>query len=234
MTIVTLTGDLGSMGRIARLAATTLDYDLLEAELTVAAGAAMAFPERRLPALDRRTGGLGLRLIKLMQGYLADTGETPARSMFPGGAFEEVLSRTYGETAGPRMTADDREYFTTLQHVVAYAAKRGNVVIVGRGAQLMLAKRRDAVHLRVYCPFEERVRRVARSDRRAIAAVRERVADSDRDRGAWHRKYFGEDYAALEHYHGVVNSGRLSDAASAAAVCDLVRSLAQRRSPRRS
>ena len=228
MTVITLTGELGSMGNIGRLTAQRLDYDLLEPELTVAAAQALAFPERRIEALGKRTGGLGPRFVARLREYLAKNIGSAGRSMFAGGTVEEVMSRTYGEATGPRMTADDRQYIEALQSVVEYFAKRGNIVMVGRGTQVMLAGARNTVHVRVFCPFEERVARVAKSDRRPAAEVRRRVEESDRDRAAWHRKYFNADYQSLEHYDAVVNSGRVKDEVASDLVLEVVQRLGRR------
>lgn len=228
MTVITLTGELGSMGNIGRLTAQRLDYDLLEPELTVAAAQALAFPERRLEALGKRTGGLGPRFVTLLRQYLAKNKAVAGRSMFAGGTVEEVMSRTYGEATGPRMTADDRQYIEALQGVVQYFAKRGNIVMVGRGTQVMLAGAPNTVHVRVFCPLEERVKRVAKSDGRPPDEVRQRVEDSDRDRAAWHRKYFNADYQSLEHYDAAVNSGRLKDDIASDLVLEAVARLGRR------
>src|SRR5205823_2721089 len=116
-------------------------------------------------------------------------------------------------------------YFESLQDVVRHFARQGNMVIVGRGAQLMLANARDTVHVRVYCPFDERVQRVAKAAKSTTTAVRRRVQDSDRERDAWHRKYFGADYQALEHYHAVVNVARMSDERASVVIIDMAHAL---------
>lgn len=228
MTVVTLTGDLGSMGRIARLTAQRLDYDLLEPELTIAAAQALSFPERRIEALGKRTGGLGSRFVELLREYNRRTRSVAGRSLFAGGAVEEVMSRTYAETAGSRMTNDDRQYIEALRGVVQFFAKRGNFVMVGRGTQMILAGARDTVHIRVFCPLEERVQRVAKLNHRTPDDVRRRVEDSDRERAAWHRKYFGSDYQALEHYDAVLNADRIKDETASELVIEVSGRLAGR------
>jgi CMP/dCMP kinase len=223
MTVITLTGDLGSMGSIARLTAQHLGYDLLEPELTVQAAAALTLSEPQLEAFGERTGGLGPRFVARLREYLNHVNAVPGRSMFAGGEVEEVMSRTYGDVPGFRVTADDQRYFDALRRVVTYFAELDNIVMVGRGAQLILADKPDAVHVRVFCPIDERVRRVRESDGRSLEDVRLRVEDSDRDRDSWHRKFFDADYQRLEQYHAVVNSSRMSDETAARLIIEIVR-----------
>jgi cytidylate kinase len=59
-------------------------------------------------------------------------------------------------------------------------------------------------------------------------AASKRVQDSDRQREAWHQKYFGIDYKSPYHYHLVVNSGRITDENAAQLIADAV----HRRKPR--
>ena len=56
-------------------------------------------------------------------------------------------------------------------------------------------------------------------------AARTRIEDSDRQREAWHRKYFGIDYESPYQYDLVLNSGRLTDELAAATVVHLVHGL---------
>jgi cytidylate kinase len=66
--------------------------------------------------------------------------------------------------------------------------------LVGRGGQALLANRADALHVRVVCPAEERIRRIAQRDAMDADAARTRVEESDHQREAWHDKYLGIDY----------------------------------------
>jgi len=148
--------------------------------------------------------------------------------MMSPGALEAVLGRTYGETAVPDMRADDRQYIETMKSLILELADRGSVVIVGRGAQALLADRANAVHVRVVCDQAERIRRIAERDAMETSAAAERVRDSDVQREAWHQKYFSIDYRSPYLYHLVVNSGKLSDAHAA----ELIVSLVRKKSPR--
>lgn len=121
-----------------------------------------------------------------------------------------MLTRTYADTASPEMRPDDERYIETLRRTIEQLAERGRIVIVGRGGQAMLAGRPDVLHVRIACDVEERTRRVER-DGEPLEEARERIEHSDREREAWHHKYFDLDYRAPYHYHLMVNTGLLTD-----------------------
>src|SRR5438128_12298893 len=66
-------------------------------------------------------------------------------------------------------------YQDTIRHIITAAANTGHVVIVGRGGQVLLADRREVLHIRVVAPLELRVAYVARREGLAMDAARTRV-----------------------------------------------------------
>ncbi|MDA0366216.1 MAG: cytidylate kinase-like family protein [Chloroflexi bacterium] len=228
MSIVTLTGHLGSMGTIAVRVARELDYALADRELMTEAAAALGWSEDEVAAFDERTSGLGSRLTRMLRAFVERAGMTNVDPMMSPGALEAVLGRTYGETAIADMRPDDRQYIETLRSVIGELATRGSVVIVGRGGQSLLADHDNAVHARVVCNQDERIRRVAERDQMSVEDAGTRIRDSDTQREAWHQKYFGIDYRSPYLYHLVVNSGKVSDALAA----ELIVALARKKSPR--
>ncbi|MFA7295884.1 MAG: cytidylate kinase-like family protein [Dehalococcoidia bacterium] len=206
MSVITITGHLGSMGGVAGRVADAMGYQLVDRELVAAAAEIMGQPERDLLALDERTGSFVDRVIDVLQ-------RMGAASMTAGeaaGAFD----MTYANAAGASTTAGER-YFETLRTVMERLADEGNIVIVGRGGQGILAGRADTFHARVICAQDERIRRIAARDDMTIEASRARIEESDHQREAWHQRYLGIDYRSPYHYGLVVNTGVLTDRVAA-------------------
>jgi cytidylate kinase len=80
----------------------------------------------------------------------------------------------------PETEAD--AYREALHHVVETATRSGHVVIVGRGAQVLLARRRDVLHVRVVAPLKQRITYVARREGLDEARAQERIQLKDQDR----------------------------------------------------
>jgi cytidylate kinase len=228
MSVITLTGHLGSMGSIAVRVAQSMEFDLADRELMMEAAAALGWSEEDVEAFDERTSGLGGRLTRLLRGFIERAGRANVDPMMTSVGLEAVLGRTYGDTAGPEMQADEERYIDTLSELILAFAARGNIVIVGRGAQALLQDREDTLHIRVACPQAERIDRIVARDEMSLEDATARVKDSDQQREAWHAKYFEIDYREPYHYHLVVNSGRLSDPLAA----QLIVEAARRREPR--
>ena len=79
-------------------------------------------------------------------------------------------------------SAEPRAYQDTMRHIITTAADTGHVVIVGRGGQVLLADKRDVLHIRVVAPLELRVAYVVRREGLDLDAARKRVQAKDRAR----------------------------------------------------
>ena len=211
MAVLTLTGHLGSMGMIARESARRLGYGVMDRELAVESVRALGWSDGEVEAFDERTGGQGGRLTRLLRAFVECSGAGASEALIAGAGLEAMVLRTYGEAATPEMRPDDERYIEQLRGLILGLAEQDNLVLVGRGGQAILADRPGTVHVRVACDPEQRIQRIVERDAMTAAAARSRIEESDRQREAWHQKYFGIDYRAPYHYHLVVNSGRMSE-----------------------
>ena len=218
MTVVTLTGDLGSMGTIAARVADALGYALADRELLAEASRALGWSAEEVADFDERTHGRGGRLARLLRDFVE---QAPMADQDIDG-FGPLIASTYADTAGEAMRPRDAQYIDVLSALIRNFAERGDVVIVGRGAQALLAEHEEAVHVRVVCDEAERIGRIAARDQMTAESARGRVEDSDRQRNAWHRKYFDIEYESPHLYDLVVNSGRMPDEVAAGVIVHLV------------
>jgi cytidylate kinase len=85
---------------------------------------------------------------------------------FMRGSFEGSLN-------APRLKMADTDCIREVaERVVKSAAEAGNCVIVGRGSAYYLQNRRDAFHVFVFAPFDEKVRRLEAGGKSKSEAVR--------------------------------------------------------------
>jgi cytidylate kinase len=91
------------------------------------------------------------------------------------------------------------------EKVVRHAAATGNCILVGRGSQHFLQDRDDTLRFFLYAPQEEKVRRlVAGGMMRQDAEAS--VAEIDRERAAFIKKYFDVDWPNRTVYHAMINT----------------------------
>jgi cytidylate kinase len=97
------------------------------------------------------------------------------------------------------------------RRVVIAAATEGRAVIVGRGAAYYLHDRPDTLHVFIYAPTEEKMRRlqIAGESRQRAQELVETV---DRDRAAFIKQYFKRDWPDRQLFHLMINSAVGDDA----------------------
>ena len=114
---------------------------------------------------------------------------------------------------------------TVTCEVIQQAAAQGPVVIVGRGAQAVLAQRDDAMHVYCCAPRDSLVARVSERTGVDAAQALKLVEETNHQRSQYVRTHFGRDWAAPENYDLCVNTAALGLAVAG----DLVIAAAKRR-----
>jgi cytidylate kinase len=125
---------------------------------------------------------------------------------FMRGSFEGSLN-------APRFRMVDAERVRELvQKLLPEIADGGSCVIVGRGSAYLLGGRSDAMHVFVYAPFRERVRRLQAAGK-SDAEARQLAETVDRDRADFIQRYFNIEWPGRHRFHLMVNSGMGDDVA---------------------
>jgi cytidylate kinase len=109
------------------------------------------------------------------------------------------------------------------RRVIEDAVQAGPAVLVGRGAQCMLAARSDALHVYCYAPFEELVRYAVEVMGVPFSDAAKQVSDMNHQREEYVKRYFKRDWRDLANYDVCVNTARLGLDGSAELVTRLAR-----------
>lgn len=182
--IVTMEREYGAGGSsIARSLAERLHWKLWDTELTTEIARLARCDKQHVAQLEERVDPLFYRLMKV----------------FMRGSYERSLPVSGLE----HLDADSMVVF--MKRVIEGAAATGNCVIVGRGASYLLRERKDAVHVFIYAPLEEKIRRV-RELGKTEAEAAELVAAIDDERATFVKKYFNKDWPSRHLYHMMLNS----------------------------
>lgn len=113
------------------------------------------------------------------------------------------------------VTAEDRKRAAALnaiEMIILDLARKGNVVIYGRGGQDLLKDCRNVLRLRFIADFEERVERFAEREWIDPDMARSLIRRSDHQRGGFIHFYFDRDWQDPNYYDLVFNTSRLSEA----------------------
>ncbi|HEX3235407.1 MAG TPA: cytidylate kinase-like family protein [Gemmatimonadales bacterium] len=109
----------------------------------------------------------------------------------------------------------EHELVKITEAVVAEIAAEGRVVVVGRATAAVLARQRDALHVRLVAPRAFRADNAARRLGITQAQACAMMDETDRMRARYHREYYHRDWNDPLLYHMVINTGMVGIARAA-------------------
>jgi cytidylate kinase len=182
--IVTIEREYGSGGgEIAEQLATQLGWKLWDQLLTEEIARLAECPKAIVEVREERSDPLYYRLFK----------------SFLRGSYEGSLN------AHKLKVVDSESILKLTERVVQNAAKSGNSVIVGRGAQHFLRNRQDTLRVFLYAPREAKVRRLRARGKSENEA--EQLVDSvDQERADFIQRYFQVEWPNRSVYHTMINT----------------------------
>ncbi len=110
-------------------------------------------------------------------------------------------------------------YIAAVGNVLTELAQEGNVVIVGRGGQVVLKDHMDVLHVRIFAPMETRIARVVAARKVTPEAAIAQIQTSDRTRRQYFQRFYQVQWDEPALYDLIINSGRISPAAVAQLIC---------------
>jgi cytidylate kinase len=97
-------------------------------------------------------------------------------------------------------------FVEVTRQLVREAARTGNAVIFGHGAQFILAEQPGVLHVRFIAPLPVRVERVMHRDALSRAEAERRVRDEDPRRANAIRQFYQADWHAPDPFHLILNT----------------------------
>lgn len=120
---------------------------------------------------------------------------------------------------GPLSVQD--ELFQTQSNIIRDLADRESCIIVGRCADCVLRDRTDTLNIRVYAPYEYRLRVCLEQLNMDERTARKMIDRIDRSREQYHREYGGREPT---HYSDILlNAARFTVPQAAELLCGIVR-----------
>lgn len=106
--------------------------------------------------------------------------------------------------------ADCQAYRQAVRQVVEELAQVGDVVIIGRAGQAILAGRPDVLHVRIVAPFEIRAQRIAQRNQISLDHAKAQVEASDHFRASYLKRFYQTAWADPNLYDLVINTAQLT------------------------
>jgi cytidylate kinase len=192
--ILTLSRLYGSGGsEVAALTAKLLGWSLLDNAVVEAVAIRMGLSAAEVRDREERVPSLVERLTSAMA----------------------MGSQEWASPIAAAKRPTDEQLIEVTRHIIEEAILRGPLVVVGRGAQEMLAEREDALHVFCYAPRKALVARTMRREGMGVEEATRLVDSTNKERDQWVRLHWERDRRAHENYDLSVNTERLGIEGSA-------------------
>ena len=202
MAIITISRMYGSGGSdVAARVAQRLGWSLLDNDFVDAVAERLGVSASEVQAREERTASLVERLASALAAASPEILPPPTEQLPP--SEERLVEVT--------------------RRIIEEAVARGNAVLVGRGAQSVLAMRAGVLHVFCYAPREALVRRVAARRGVSLAEAEKNVDEINKQRDQYVRTTFKRSWKAHDNYHLCVNTDWLGIEGAADLIVDAAR-----------
>jgi cytidylate kinase len=195
MSVITISRQFGSGGQeIATRLCDVLGYSFFDKQSIVEAAIATGLSADSVVDYSEqyhKVEGFLQRLAKVMTGAPGKRPELPRVSW---GGLEARL--------------DDEWWLELVNTAIRSAYERGDVVIVGRGGQMVLRDHPDVLHVRIEAPLDDRIRRVQDMQGVTASAARRLIDEHDQASARYLERGFKADWDDPYLYHLLINTGR--------------------------
>ena len=213
MPVITINGPIGA-GSIAVGQQVARDLHLNYVDRMVFAEAAriIGSPVSNLIAKEQRVERFGDRLASLL-------GRALERAAVSGdydlGVGIETLPETYHELAGESSSrvqrVNDQVFIDTTREVIGNLAQAGNVVIIGRGANVILGDTPGVLHVGMLAPMSRRIATIMEREHLSEREARTYLEGLEEARVKFFQKFFKVSPLEATLYHMMLDMGHMSD-----------------------
>lgn len=211
MPVITMSGNSASGAReVGQTVAQELGIDFVDQQLLVQASQRCGVSVGTVAEHDERRGSFRERLSELIRVVLERSATSGADPLTGWTGLEAILSRSYADMAVEEPQLSDSLYLETMTGIIRELAARGEVVILGRGSQMLLADMPRALHVLCVAPRKLRANRLAERDEIGMEESLRRTAESDRARCAFYKKFWRVEFEDPKLYDLTIDTARLS------------------------
>ncbi len=214
MPVVTISAQYGAGAiDVGRYVAGELTLHYVDQSVLVDAARELGVTVSRVASKDERTDSLRERIGHFLQRALERSAAGGQVDPMLGAAnLEVMLAQTYQEMADGDVPGivDDRAFRQAATHIIEELAEAGDVVILGRGSQMILRDLPGATHVQLVAEESIRAVRVMAWEGLSEEDAMARIRDSIRGREAFHKKFWKVDVWDPRLYDLVINTSKLS------------------------
>ncbi|GCE48951.1 cytidylate kinase [Thermosporothrix hazakensis] len=204
-TVITVTRKFASGGsEIARLVAERLGFACVDNDIISKVARRLNQDEQSVAKHDEQTTGITGHLLTALQ-------TTNPLTINYGTVFnknEAIISQSH-----------EQALFQLTQQILLEAATQGNVLLVGRGSQLLLQQAPRTLHIAIFAPMQLRIQNVMRQMQLSAEEAAHLIAERDYEQRRYLLYNYGNDGQQIELYHLLINTGLFTYEQAADLIC---------------
>lgn len=231
MPLITINSPHGSGAvEVGHMVARMLHWDYVDrlvlAEASTRIGATLEAAEEK----EQRVGSLRDRIARFVQRMLERSALSGAGGEpYFGTGYDILLARDYTElTEGPITSAqqvDDKHFIEVTTAVIKDLAQAGNVVINGRGSNIILKDYPGALHVGLWAHMERRVATLMTRHHIHESEARELAIRMEAARKSYFKRYFNADPYHPGYYDLVINMDKFDFTSAANIIVQAARGM---------
>jgi cytidylate kinase len=209
--VITVSRQLGSEGSyIATAAAQELHFRYLDREILQRAAEMSGYPDDQMVQALARQEEVPRFLERVLSSLstMPPVPAVPSATLREGMAYADVVNEmvTQEVIAKQRRERAAEGYTELVRGVIQACADEGNVVIAGRGGQVVLRDWRNVLHVRVIASVETRIRNVMAREDISREEAKALIEESDRRRTRYLQRFYDAKLDDPRLYHLILNT----------------------------
>ena len=232
MPVITINGPIGSGSfEVGQMVAERLGINYVDRMVFAEAARRIGSPMGSLIEKEQRVVRFRERLTRFLQTMLersaiSGVGGEPyfghGTEMLPAETYTELI----GDSPSAAQTVNDKAFIEATSSVIKGLADNGDVVIIGRGGNMILADFPGALHVGMLAPLESRIENIMARENYSRAEAAKFVAELEEARIAFFRKFFKVHPNDPELFHLILNAARIAPETAATMVVHAAENLA--------
>lgn len=224
MPVITINGPIGCGAvTIGQMVSEQMNLNFVDRLFFTEAARIIGTPVGTLIAKEQRVDRFRDRLGRFVQTMLERSAMSGVSGEpYFGRGIENLPPETYMDLAGEGRVAqklDDKTFIEAMTKVANDLHAQGNAVIIGRGANQILADAPHTLHVGLLAPMEVRVKTLIDREHFEKEEAEIHVEELERAREDFIMKFWKVHPNEAKHYHMMLNMGKMNPKTAAEVIC---------------
>ena len=231
MPVITINGPIGCGAvTIGQMVSEQMNLNFVDRLFFTEAARIVGTPVGTLIAKEQRVDRFRDRLGRFVQTMLERSAMSGVSGEpYFGRGIENLPPETYMDLTGDGSVAqklDDKTFIEAMTKVANDLHAQGNAVIIGRGANQILADAPHTLHVGLLAPMEVRVKTLIDREHFEKEEAEIHVEELERAREDFIMKFWKVHPNEAKHYHMMLNMGKMNPKTAAEVICNAAGDLA--------